>query len=396
MTTSTTLGQRIAAARTRRRLSQGELAEASGVSLGALRKLEQGQRLSARLETITALADALDVSVSDLLGVQPGLTDPRADVATLRAAIMDRTDDHEPPDLDLLRQQVLELRSLYWHAHYAELALAVPRHLARARSAVRAAIGDDQRRLAQALLAESLQIAASLVTQLAHEDLAHLALYQAIEAASAAEDPLLVATQHSAKAWVLSRQGLWQQAQTLATEAAQEIEPILSRASADQIGVWGELLHFGMVALAREQRATEAHELLSLVQAAGQAIGSRKPTKYKIPFSPTWAQHSAVQLAQSTDQPERALAAAERIGSLEALPPATQARFLLNKAWAATLLWQSQDALDALKRIEEIAPEILDHHGLARSIVEELMPRRKKQRLPGLKTLAERMGVVDE
>ena len=394
---TTTLGQRISAARNRRRLTQEELAEAAGISIGALRKLEQGQRLSARLDTITALAGALDVPVSDLHGVQPGLTDhPYADVASLRAAIYDRSADADPPNLDLLRQQVLELRALYWRAKYGALAQAVPRHLGHARSAVRAAVGDEQRRTAQALLAESLQIAASLVTQLAHEDLGHVALMQATEAASASDDPLLVAAQHSATAWILSRQGLWQQAQLLATAAAQEVEPILSRAPVDQIGMWGELLHFGMVALAREGRQTEAHELLSLVQAAGQAIGSRTPTKYKIPFSATWAQHSAVQLAQSTDQPEKALRAAARVDSLESLPPATQARFLLNKAWAATLLWQSEDALDALRRIEEIAPELLDHHGLARSIVEELMPRRRKQRLRGLKTLAERMGVADE
>ena len=376
-------------------MTQEELANSAGISVGALRKLEQDQRRSARLDTIEALAKALDVPISELHGVQPGLA-PHSDVATLRAAIYDRTDDHEPLNLELLRQQVLDMRGLYWHARYTALAEAVPRHLAYARSAVRAAVGDEQRRTAQALLAESLQIAASLVTQLAHEDLAHVALMQATEAASAAEDPLLVAAQHSATAWVLSRQGLWQQAQTLATEAAAEVEPILSKAPVDQIGMWGELLHFGMVALAREGRQGEAHELLSLVQAAGQAIGSRTPTKYKIPFSRTWAEHSAVQLAQSTDQPEKALRAAEQVASLDALPPATQARFLLNKAWAATLLWRSQDALDSLKRIEEIAPELLDHHGLARSIVEELMPRRRKQRLSGLKSIAERMGVTDE
>lgn len=377
-------------------MTQDELAEASGVHIGTLRKLEQEQRKSATIKTVTALANALDVPINELLGVHPGLTEHTTDVASLRRAIMDRTDDHEPPDLELLRHQVLELRGLYWHARYGALAEEVPRHLALARSAVRAAVGDDQRRTANALLSESLQIAASLVTQLAYEDLAHVALLQATDAADAAEDPLLLAAQHSATAWVLSRQGLWQQAQTLATEAAREVEPILSRALADQIGLWGELLHFGMVALAREGRTTEAHELLSLVQAAGQALGKRVPTSYKVPFSSTWAQHSAVQLAQSTDQPREALRAAERVESLDALPPATQARFLLNKAWALTLEWRSEDALVCLRSIEEKAPELLNHHGLARQVVEELMPRRKKNRLVGLKTIAEHMGVVGE
>lgn len=397
MTTApTTLGERIANARNRRRMTQGELAQAANIALGTLRKFEQNQRLQARADTIMALANALDVPVNELMGVHPGLTDHASSVATLRAAIYDRTDDHEPPGLELLHRQVLDLRGLYWHARYGQLSEEVPRHLALARSAVRAAVGDDQRRTANAVLSESLQIAASLVTQLAYEDLAHVALRDAVDAADAAEDPLLVAAQHSATAWVLSRQGLWQQAQHLATEAAREVEPVLSRASVDQIGLWGECLHFGMVALAREGRTSEAHELLSLVQAAGRALGGRVPTSYKVPFSQTWAEHSAVQLAQSTDQPREALRAAERVESLDALPPATRARFELNRAWALSLEWRSEEALDCLRRIRDTAPELLNHHGLARQVVEELMPRRKKNKLVGLKSIALQMGVVDE
>lgn len=396
MTTVTSLGQRIVHARKRRRMSQEQLATASNVYIGIIRKLEQGKRRSARLETIASLANALDVSMTELLGVQPGLTGiPQADVASLRAAIYDRSDDTEPPATTLLRQHVTDMRALYWQARYGILAGLIPRHLAAARSAVRAASGDEQRREANAILSESLQITASLVTHLAYEDLAHVALLQAVEAAEAAEDPLLRAAQHSATAWVLSRQGLWRQAQTLAATAAREVEPVLSQASPEQIGLWGELLHFGMVALAREGRADEAHELLALVQAAGQAIGTRIPTKYKVPFSSTWAAHSAVQLAQATDQPREALIAAQRVERPETLPPSVHARYLLNVAWAATLEWKSQEALDALRKIEQITPELLDHHGLARSIVEELMPRRRKQRLPGLVGIAERMGVAE-
>lgn len=397
MTTApTTLGDRIARARLRRRMTQEELARAAHIAPGTLRKFEQNQRRQARADTIMALANALDVPVHELLGVQHGLTDTASDVASLRAAIMDRTDDYEPPSVDLLARHVLDLRTLYWRASYNTLAEQIPRHLTVARSAVRAAVGDDQRRTANALLSESLQIAASLVTQLAYEDLAHVALGQAIAAAEAADDPLLRAAQQSATAWVLSRQGLWHQAQQLATEAAQEVEPILSRAPVDQIGLWGELLHFGMVALAREGRTAEAHELLSLVQAAGRAMGDRVPTAYKVPFSAAWADHSTVQLFQSTDQPREALRAAERVESLDALPPATRARFELNRAWALSIEWRSEEALDCLRRIRDTAPELLNHHGLARQIVEELWPRRKKNKLVGLKSLALQMGVVKE
>ncbi len=378
-------------------MSQEQLATASGVYVGIIRKLEQGKRQSARLDTITALAAALDAPVSDLLGVQHGLSDGKtADVAAIRAAIYDRSEDAESPALAVLRRNVTDMRSLYWHARYGALSEQIPGHLAAARSAVRAASGGDDRRTASAILSESLQIAAKLVTQLAYEDLAHVALLQAVDAAEAAEDPLLRAAQHSSMAWLLSRQGLWQQAQTLAATAAQEIEPVLSKASQEQVAVWGYLLHFGTMALAREGRTDEAHELLALVQAAGQVVGERKLTAaYTVPFSRTWAAHSEVQLAQVTDQPRQALTAAKRVEHPETLPPSIHCRHLLNVAWAATLQWKSQEALDALRKIEQIAPEMLQHHGLARSVVEELMPRRRKQRMPGLKGIAERMGVTD-
>lgn len=398
MKESTSLGQRLVVARKRRRMSQEQLAAASTVSVGIIRKLEQGQRQSARLDTIAALAGALDVPMTELLGVQPGLTTggQQADVATVRAAIYNRSDDHEPIATALLRQQVADMRALYWQARYVVLAELIPGHLAAARAAVRAAHGDQQRRDANAVLAESLRITANMVTHLAYEDLAHVALLQGVAAAEAAEDPLMLAAQHATTAWVLSRQGLWAQAQDLAVTAAHDIEPILSKASAEQIALWGELLHFGLVALAREGRGDEAHELLGLVQAAGEVIGDRQPSAaYGIKFSRTYAAHSAVQLAQATGQPRAALAAAKRVEHPESLPPSIHARYLLNVAWASTLEWKSREALDALRQIERITPELLNHHGLARAIVEELMPRRRKEQLPGLKAIAERMGVME-
>jgi hypothetical protein len=292
----------------------------------------------------------------------------------------------------VLRQDQHDMHGLYWHARYVQLAEVVPGHLRAARTAVRAATGGQARRHANAVLAQGLKLAASLVTHLAHEDLAHVALLQARTAAEAAEDQLLIASHASTTAWVLSRQGLWRQAQALAAEAAKTVEPVFSEASPQQIAMWGQLLHFGMVALAREGRGDEAHELLSLVQAAGQAVGNRAGPRFL--FSETFAAHSVVQLHQATGQPREALKAARRVDTPQVLPPSVQSRFLLNKAWALTLEWKSQEALDALREIDVLTPELLNHHGLARAVVEELMPRRKKQHLPGLVGIADRMGVT--
>ncbi len=391
-----TLGKRLIAARRRRNISQQGLAGISGLSVWTIRDLEQGKRESARLGTITTLANALDIPISDLLGVQPGLhnQDPAGDVATIRQAIYTPDSDIEPPSIPDLRARVADLRGMYWHARFAVLAAHIPGHLAEARAAVRQAENGDQRD-AQAVLARSLQLTASLLTHLAHEDLAQVALLQASEAAAAAEDKWLQAALQSTTAWVLTRQGFWSQAQHLATTAAREIEPVFSEATPEQIGTWGGLLHFGMAALAREGRDDEAYELLSLVQVAGQALEGREPNLLETPFNATWAAHSAVQLHKDLHQPRKALAAAQKVETPEKLAPSVRARFLLNLAWASSLEWKNREALNALKEIQQLTPELLSHHGLARAIVEELLPRRRKERLPGLIGLAEQVGIVE-
>ena len=51
MQAGSTLGGRLASARKRRGLSQRELAQASGLSVSLIRKIEQGEREDTRLET---------------------------------------------------------------------------------------------------------------------------------------------------------------------------------------------------------------------------------------------------------------------------------------------------------------------------------------------------------
>ncbi|MFJ2111000.1 helix-turn-helix domain-containing protein [Streptomyces sp. NPDC087850] len=49
-------GKKVKDARKRSGLTQRQLAEASGVSVSTIRKLEQGERSGARMETLHALA----------------------------------------------------------------------------------------------------------------------------------------------------------------------------------------------------------------------------------------------------------------------------------------------------------------------------------------------------
>ncbi|WP_037826176.1 helix-turn-helix transcriptional regulator, partial [Streptomyces sp. NRRL S-1896] len=60
---NTSIGDRIRALREFRDITQDELARRSEVSVDTIRKLEQGVRESARINTLRALARALDVQL---------------------------------------------------------------------------------------------------------------------------------------------------------------------------------------------------------------------------------------------------------------------------------------------------------------------------------------------
>ena len=63
-----TLGERIKIARIRHRLKQAQLAERIGISVNSLSQIESGETANPRMDTLIALANALQVSMDYLAG----------------------------------------------------------------------------------------------------------------------------------------------------------------------------------------------------------------------------------------------------------------------------------------------------------------------------------------
>ena len=82
------LGERIRQRRMSLGLSQGELAIASGMSLNNVHKLENGRVTHPRVETVQALAQALAIPLSGLLGEPPA--DFREEITTPVANLMEK------------------------------------------------------------------------------------------------------------------------------------------------------------------------------------------------------------------------------------------------------------------------------------------------------------------
>lgn len=166
MTEKMTIGERIAFYRRRRGQSQLVLAGLVGRTEDWLSRVENNKIELDRLSVIRRIADALDVTIGDLVA-EPTLVEWTTDsgvrtVPALRAVLMDYTQltpllagpstANEPPSLDALQRDVHEVFDAYQASRYGYVTGRVPLVLADALQATRGASASESAR-AHALLA---------------------------------------------------------------------------------------------------------------------------------------------------------------------------------------------------------------------------------------------------
>jgi transcriptional regulator with XRE-family HTH domain len=109
-TAGPSLGRAIKDARTRRGLTQAQLARALGVQQNVVARLEDGGRPDPRLSTIVAIAQALGISIDALVAEAGLIAQPvRPDVARERlatTAIAARTAREQLAQLDATLEQL--------------------------------------------------------------------------------------------------------------------------------------------------------------------------------------------------------------------------------------------------------------------------------------------------
>ncbi|MFJ2215022.1 helix-turn-helix domain-containing protein [Streptomyces sp. NPDC101062] len=185
MTENLTIGERVAWYRRRRGLSQEVLAGLVGRTTDWLSKAENNRIELDRLSVIQTLADALGVTVGDLLG-EPTLMDWGADtgrraVPELRAALMDYRmltplftpgqQEGEPIGLIALRRDIAASMDGYQSAQYAWVADQLPELITSALAATRSHQGAEHDE-AQRLLALTYQATAQVLGKVGEAELA--------------------------------------------------------------------------------------------------------------------------------------------------------------------------------------------------------------------------------
>lgn len=397
---NTTIGDRIRSLREFRDLTQEELAERADVHVDTIRKLEQGQRQSARVNTLRSLARALDVQLERLVGqptVTQELSEPGGGLLELRDAIQDVSvlpgvladnDLEDPPDPDTWISTVTEATGLYWAGEYSSLSSRLPLLLRDGRAVARDHSADRVWRN----LALSYQLAACLATQAGHPDWAFAAVEKQLDAAQRASDPLAEGMGVSTLSWVLLRQGRWEQAQQVAERKADALEPPFRRPSADQLAVYGNLLLAAATPAARRDAWDDALELLT---AAEDAAGRSGPVEvYGSAFSlvDVRTQKVNVALAGSEDRPDEALRFSSDVNIEDISRPVHAAAYRVDVAQAQYQTGDPERALATLLEVEAEQPEWIRLQAMAAATVREMLEAERRRNTP-LRSLAARLGV---
>lgn len=399
------LGDRLAKLRRLSGLTQEQTAERAGVSVDVVRKLEQHRKHSARLPTLHALAGAVGVELTTLIGDPPAVTastvqDPPALVELRRAvmpSLLPRIADATnlgAQSIDDLRNQIASGWSRYHAADFSPLMRALPRIIEDAR--LFASVGSpEQKAVGSAALGKALQLAGHLAIRLGKTDLALSALERAAAAADESDDELLSPMVHGSVAWAYQRQNRLDDAEVLAVTAADGVERTRLD-SAARVRVWGGLLMSAATSAARMGKYHHARDVMMTAEEGAARLATLPPPvddgRMLSVFSPASVRIERVRLAVQHDRPDEALKLAKGIQLSGDIPPSWRTWLLLDLARAYTDLGRPDQAVQTMEKLRRTAPAWMRQNTLAVAIVTDLSagPRHP----PGLRQLAEFLGVA--
>ena len=251
-----TIGARLRALRRWRGLTLEELAGLAALSKSFLSMAERGQRALDRRSHISALASALRVSETDLVG-GPHLTSdpvqaaPHATIPAVRAALMTNTltapaADQARPLAELIAEMDRIDHSKYKHVTVGEKLPALIGELH-----VHACAGDERvRRAALQALIEAFQTATFTAKDLGYGDLAAIAAMRAAEAAAILDDPIATGKANTLRIHTMPTTAR-EETLAAAEQAADALEPHAHGDLSVQV--------LGMTALAAALQATVIH-----------------------------------------------------------------------------------------------------------------------------------------
>lgn len=239
-----TIGARLRTLRRWRGMTQVELAGLADLSPSFLSMVEHGQRLLDRRSHIAAVASALRVSESDLIGgphlsADPMQSDPHSCIPALRVALMtnsltEPTVERARPLPDLVRE-IVRIEPLHQACDYLAVGAVLPSILDELHYHV--AVPEDEAvyQLALGTLVDACVCATFTAKDLGYQDLAYTAARRADEAARILDDPVQLGKAAFLRVHTLPRAGSWDRVLSNAEKAADALESHAGQPDATEV-----------------------------------------------------------------------------------------------------------------------------------------------------------------
>jgi len=397
------LGERIAAYRRRRGLSQAALAGLVGRSESWLSQVERGIRSVDRLSLLLDLSRVLRVDIEALLGrpwkYAPNGARDEDELQPVREHFT-RYDDllgnaqTAPPSLATVRAQVDGAHATYQAAQYRDAIGQLPGLLG-AVDAVRCDSSNAGRRESLRTYVSAYVVAAKLLTKLGETDLALLAADRSASASLDAESLEARGTACYQVVCALLRADRSDEAERLALGMAELTQ---ARARSDDpvlTSVAGALWLIAAVIAARRTDRFEAAARLEQAQRQAELLG-RDANYAWTAFGPTNVAIHRVSVAAELGDAAEALDAAAAVDPTM-LPDGLQSRraqMNLDLAWAHAQRKRDAEAVLHLLEAERVAAEAVHYNVMVRELVREMLARQSRTTTSALHDLAVRAGVL--
>lgn len=405
MTEALTIGERVAFYRRRRGLSQDVLAGLVGRTEDWLSKIENNRAELDRLSVIRRFADALDISLGDLLG-EPTLLDWSAESGTttvpaLRAALMDyrRVNpllrraqvSSDPPALDQLQTDVASVFDSYQASRFGFVTSRLPALLADALTAADSYDGDERIR-ASGLLALAYQAAAATLTKLGECDLAWMASDRGLAAAQDSGNVAIIGSLFRSVVHSLLSTGRFDAATRLTADGAEYLQASMSPDDDAGWSVFGSLFLAGAVASSRLDDRALTRDYLDHASRAARMLG-RDANHLWTAFGPTNVAIHRVATAMELGDVQVAVDLGPRVDT-SPLPVERRVRHALETARALSATNRRDEALAAVLNAERMAPEQVRHHFISRQLVLTWMKNPRGTVTTELGSLAHRLRLT--
>ncbi len=368
-----------------------------------LGKIENDRAPLDRLSVIRSLADALGVTIHDLIGDPVPFNvrqEPRG-VAEVRAALMDyrqlspllsaiEKDGQAPPLAPLIRD-IDQVMDAYQESKYEQMLRRVPELLTQAQLAVNEYSGEEQR-TAQRVLALAGQSAAMILAKLGQGDLAWIASQRGLAAAERSEDVAVLGSLLRSVIHSLHSDGRAENARDMTRRASDYLRTRLDPSEPRILSVYGTLLLPGAIAAARSNDRATAREYLAEAAEIAGLLG-RDANHLWTAFGPTNVRIHRVTAAMSLGDVQVALDLIPYIDT-RGLPAERRVRHSLEVVNAFHARNRVSDAIDELLRAERVAPEQVHGHVMSRQLVLRLRATSSGKRDRRLAELARRMKIL--